>query len=90
VKKVTSGTNLGNEVTTLLNQSHQLPHVRTPVVQHAVPVLGRLERHEPCGSVDLGIDGLGDYEAGEELFRLGRGEVEQFGETGDGDAGVVL
>lgn len=83
-------TYLGDEMARLLDDAHQLPDVRAPLVQHDIPALGCQEGHESCRSVDLGVHRLVDDQAREELLRLVCVEVQQLRESREGDAGVVL
>ena len=70
-------THLCNQMTTLLDQAHQLPHVRAPVIQNGVATPRGLEVDDPGGTIDAGVDRLVDYKTGEELFSLGGSEVEE-------------
>lgn len=83
-------THLGDQMTALLNQPHQPPHIRAPLVQHLVVTPRRLEADNSRRTVNLGVHRLGRNEGRKELLRLGGREVEQLCETGERDARVVL
>lgn len=85
-----SKAHLRNQVTALLNEAHQLAHVRTPLVENLVARLGCEEGDDPGGTVNLGVDRLGRDERRQEHLGFVGSEVEQLRKTSDGDACVVL
>ncbi len=77
-------------MTALLDEAHQLVDVGAPVVQDGVVPPWRDKVDQAGGPIDLGVDRLAGDQLGQEGLSPCWGEVEQLGEAGDGDAGVVL
>lgn len=77
-------------MTRLFHQAQHLAQIRTPRVQRVRHIGLWLEGDDASGSIDTGVNGLVGDELADGAFCLESGEVEQFGESGEGDACVVL
>ena len=82
-------THLCDQMTTLLDEAHQLADIAAPLVQHLVTRLGSHKRHDPRRSVDLGVHRLGRDQPRQELLRLVRREGEERRQSGERDPRVV-
>lgn len=61
---------LGDEMCGLVDKRHEGVEFVRPVVEQVVGIFGSLEVDDSSQTVDFGIDGLVDDEAGEELLRF--------------------
>lgn len=61
---------LGNKMRGLVDQRHERVEFVGPVVEQVIGVFGPLKVNDAGQSVDLGIDGFVNNEAGEELLRF--------------------
>ena len=81
---------LRDQVACLLDQAQESIDVLRPLVQHLVGVLGLCKRYDASRSVNLGVDGLGDNQLGEECFAVLVWQVEKLCESLCRNASVVL
>lgn len=74
----------------LFHQTQQLLHVGTPVVHDVLRAPCLPEVYDPGRSVYSCPNGPRYDQPGEDFFGLLRGEIEEGGEAGEGDSGVVF
>ena len=73
-----------------LQQAQQTLHTATPLIQHLIGIPHLCERNDPCGAIDLGVDGLGRDELADVGFGFVLVEVEELREAAHLDARVVF